>query len=259
MEDIQNAEYADLCRFYEKLLSPENLLISVAGNFNLGQVMELLESGITLKPRKFVPVKRRPPSRKPSWEYDSASFNQVQVYLGTSFPVFSTAAEFYHFFVLSTVMGESMSSRLFQNLRERSGLCYSIFSLRTFFSCTGLWCFYANTSPDLLSPLLKAMHGEITALQKEPPSSEELKDAVSHLCGSMILSMEDMETRMKRMVRHYIQGETIHSVQESIAFLKNTKRENLEKLTGSLLGTENLNLLAFGTRNLHKRKKYSFI
>jgi hypothetical protein len=75
----------------------------------------------------------------------------------------------------------------------------------------------------------------------------------------MILSMEDMETRMTRMVRHYLQGEEIHTVDESIAYLKTASREDLSKMTLEILKPEKLNLLAFGTRNLHKRKKYSFM
>ena len=111
-------------------------------------------------------LKAHPPSK--SQEYVSSHFQQIQVLAGTSFQIPKNVEEFYHFLVFSTLFGESMSSRLFQSVREQAGLCYSIQGMRTFFSSTALWNIYANTSPQLLNKLLQAFNEEIRKIKNKP-------------------------------------------------------------------------------------------
>ena len=74
-------------------------------------------------------------------------FNQVQIYAGTCYPLDHELAHYYTSLVFSTAFGESMSCRLFQRLREELGLCYTVYSFRSFFSDIGMWTIYANATP----------------------------------------------------------------------------------------------------------------
>ena len=74
-------------------------------------------------------------------------FNQVQIYAGTCYPLDHEIAHYYTSLVFSTAFGESMSCRLFQRLREELGLCYTVYSFRSFFSDMGMWTIYANCTP----------------------------------------------------------------------------------------------------------------
>ncbi len=102
---------------------------------------------------------------------------------------------------MSTAFGESMSSRLFQELREKRGLCYSIGAFRTLYSDVSLWSVYASSAPEQAAALLAAVDAEIARLLDDPLSEQEVEDAKSHLIGSLILSKSDVESRMKRLVR----------------------------------------------------------
>lgn len=245
-----------LVDFYRRTYVPSNLLISVAGDFDPDRLLDSLSKLLPATPSV---VDRRlrdnpPVKRGDSTEYISGSFQQVQIYGGTSFEIPNEISEFYDFLVFSTIFGESMSSRLFQGLRERLGLCYTIYSMRTFFSTTSLWVIYANTSPGLLKQLLKGLDDEIRRFRLTPPGDDEIADAVTHLSGGLILSLEDMETRMKRMVRHYLLGGEIHTSEVAIGMIERVKRENVEGISESVLSGDDFKLLAYGTRNLGKRK-----
>jgi predicted Zn-dependent peptidase len=247
-----------LSAFYSKWFTTNNMIISVAGDIRPERVKVLLNQylpsgGHTINEKNNI----HPPYAN-SWDYISARFHQVQIIAGTSFELPAAVDEFYHFLVFSTVFGESMSSRLFQNLREQAGLCYSVSAMRTFFSSTALWIIYANTSPKLMNKLLLALNDEFHRLKTDPPTKEEIEDAKTHLSGGLILSLEDMEVRMKRMVRHFLLGGEVHSAEVSIEALNLVEQKHVQHVIDKIVHADKFNLLAYGTRNLHKRKKIFF-
>jgi predicted Zn-dependent peptidase len=253
IRDITREKLED---FYRRTYVPSNLLVSIAGDFDPDRLTGFLEE---LLPQGSPGVNRGDRSNPGvlpgiSTEYVSGSFQQVQIYAGTSFELPSEIDEFYDFLVFSTIFGESMSSRLFQGLRERLGLCYTIYSMRTFFSTTALWGIYANTSPGLLKKLIRGIDDEIRRFRLSPPGDDEIADAVTHLSGSLILSLEDMEIRMKRMVRHFLLGGEIHTSEIAIGLIEEVTRDRVERMSEIVLSGENFKLLAYGTRNLAKRK-----
>ncbi|MFP4562077.1 MAG: M16 family metallopeptidase [Spirochaetia bacterium] len=255
-DHIRSITREKLIDFYRRVYVPSNLLISVAGDFDPDRLMcfleELLPEGSPRTDRK---IRENPRvSRSFSTEYVSGGFQQVQIYGGTSFEIPRDITEFYDFLVFSTIFGESMSSRLFQGLRERLGLCYTIYSMRSFFSTTALWIIYANTSPGLLKRLIKGLDDEIRRFRYTPPGNDEIADAVTHLSGGLILSLEDMETRMKRMVRHYLLGGEIHTSEMAISLIERVTRDDVKRMSDKVLSGEDFKLFAYGTRNLGKRK-----
>lgn len=244
-----------LLAFYKKWYVPHNMVISIAGNFHTESVLPLLETTLPDMYGKKPGKKRSHPKQYVSQDYIPSHFQQVQIITGTAFPIPTTIEEFYHFLVFSTIFGESMSSRLFQTVREKLGLCYSIQGMRTFFSSTALWNVYANTSPSLLNKLITALNEEFSRLFTNAPDEQELKDAITHLSGGLILSLEDMEVRMKRMVRHYLLGGQIHEAEESIKILESITITDVNTIIKTYMDSGKFNLLVYGTRNLDKRKK----
>ena len=255
-DDIRSISREKLIEFYRRVYVPSNLLISVAGDFDPGRLTDFLEELLPEEsPGTDRKIRENPPVLPmPSAEYVSGNFQQVQIYGGTSFEIPENITEFYDFLVFSTIFGESMSSRLFQGLREQLGLCYTIYSMRTFFSTTALWVLYANTSPGLLKRLIQGLDEEIRRFRLTPPGNDEIADAVTHLSGGLILSLEDMETRMKRMVRHYLLGGEIHTSEIAISLIEGVSRDDVIAMSDAVLSGENFKLFAYGTRNLGKRK-----
>lgn len=255
IENIESITKEKLSEFYRNWYVPRNLLISVAGKFDLESVTKTIEATLPEMKTEFRRVPRRAPQTTSNDSYISGGFKQVQIFSGVSFDTPKKIEEFYHLLVFSTMFGESMSSRLFQHIRENRGFCYSIFSLRSFFTHTSMWAIYANTSPPLLNNLVDALNLEFHNITNDSLRQEEIDDAISHLVGGTKLSQEDMEIRMKRLVRHFLLGNEIHDINDSIRFLNETSIDDINIFLNKYILNKTCSTLVFGTRNLHKRKK----
>jgi predicted Zn-dependent peptidase len=258
VEEVQAIGRDDLVRFYRRRIVPSNTITAVAGNFPVDEVRDLASAVFT------APGDIEPPAARggPSWTRKITSvpdrFNQVQIYAGTCYPLDHDISDYYTSLVFSTAFGESMSCRLFQRLREERGLCYTVYSFRSFFSDTGMWTIYANSTPAQTGEFLRALDGELTRLLAEPLSTAEIEDAKSHLVGSMILSREDMETRMKRLVRQKMMMDRILSFDESVAALRAVSADAVEHFARQCLRRDSFSLLAYGSRRISGMRGFDF-
>jgi predicted Zn-dependent peptidase len=148
--------------------------------------------------------------------------------------------------LLSTLAGESMSSRLFQNLREERGLCYSIGSFRTHLSDAWLWSVFANCVPEAQEELTEALLAEVRGLRERPPGNEEVDEAASHLRGGLVFAREDMEARMRRLVYQRQTFGRILSFEEMDAHIDSIGPGELEALADLVADTDALTLVAYG-------------
>ena len=138
VEEVQGISRDELARFYRERLVPSNTIIAVAGQFRRSRRCATLRRRSSRLPRGPRSAAQR---ASPSWKRKVAvvpdRFNQVQIYAGTCYPLDHDIAHYYTSLVFSTAFGESMSCRLFQKLREELGLCYTVYSFRSFFSDSG--------------------------------------------------------------------------------------------------------------------------
>ena len=261
VEEVRGVARKDLQRFYRERFVPSNTIIAVAGNFPLDEVRDLAQALYAAATPAGTQI-GGPPRTAPSWKKKVAvvpdRFNQVQIYAGTCYPLDHAVDHYYASLVFSTAFGESMSCRLFQKLREEQALCYTVYSFRSFFSDTGMWTIYANATPALARKFLQALDKELERLLKEPLTEAEIGDAKSHLVGSMILSREDMETRMKRMVRQHMMMDHILEFDESVAALRKVSGEAVEHYARQCLRRAAFSLLAYGSRGMAAVRGFSF-
>ena len=103
--------------------------------------------------------------------------------------------------VLNAVLGGGMSSRLFQEIREKRGLAYSTYSFSASYADAGYFAMYAGCSPAKTGQVIGLLRSELERLASEPVSDEELRRAVGQLSGGMVLSLEDSGSRMSRLGR----------------------------------------------------------
>ena len=139
-----------------------------------------------------------------------------------------------------------MSSRLFQQIREKYGFCYSIYSFRTNYSDTSLFSIYACTSPEYYHPLMKAIEHELSQVVKGDINSKEIEESKSHLKGSLLLFMEDMEGRMKRLFRIYNNIGKILDFDTSLKCLDTIDLDKIGLFISNKLKKDKFNLLAYG-------------
>jgi len=264
VSDVQEAPRSRLDAFYRRIVVPSGMIMAVAGNFDPGMARELalrsLPQGADAPFPQVPPVRSRRvrPEMHASAEFVPDKFSQVQIYAGTCYPLEQDIPHYYVSMVLSTAFGESMSSRLFQKIREELALCYAIYCFRSFYHELGAWTVYANTTPRMAAKLLSALDRELALLLRSPLSIEEIADAKSHLAGSMVLSREDMETRMKRLVRQFTMIGRALEFEESLSILSSVNAGDVDNLARTLVRSDSFNLLAYGTRGLARHAGFHF-
>jgi predicted Zn-dependent peptidase len=260
-DEVSAIERGPLERFYRERFASEPTVVTASGRLEAEKLLESLNRRFpTSRSSPTVPAEpgRRRPERKRSWELKKDKFEQVQVYTGISYPSARRAADYYQDLVFNTLFGESMSSRLFQRLREDKGLCYAVYSFRSYFTDASLWTIYASTTPATLPALLDGLEGELGRLRGEPPTLKEVEDAKSQIRGGMILAKEDMENRMKRLFRMHYLTDRVLEPEESMALLAEVSREEVVRLVDQLIRAEAFNLLAYGSRGVRKLALQAF-
>jgi predicted Zn-dependent peptidase len=193
----------DLSSYFSRVYHPGNILIAAAGHLEHGKVAALVSrhfSGLDGKPAPRSPRGRAPRVVTRTIARSKKELEQVHLCLGArSFP--QAHPERYAVYVLNTVLGGSMSSRLFQNVREKRGLVYSISSGVTAYSDAGLLSIYAGTGKDSLPEVIRLTLEEIRRLRGEELPAEELRRAKDHIKGGLVLSLESTGARMNHLAR----------------------------------------------------------
>ena len=173
-----------------------------------------------------------------------------QVQLVAGFPgITETAPERYALYLLNDVIGGSMSSRLFQEVRERQALAYSVHSGLQSYRDTGLFYIYAGTDAGNVAKMVKAVLKELRALKKDGVRAEELRRAKEHLKGSLMLSLESTSSRMNRLAKQELRFGAFFSLDEMLSAIEDVRPEEVEALIPRVLDEEQLSLLTLGPIN----------
>jgi predicted Zn-dependent peptidase len=138
--------------------------------------------------------------------------------------------------VLNSVLGGGMSSRLFQEVREKRGLAYSVYSFSGSYSDAGVFGLYAGCSPAKARQVAELMLAELHRLADEGVTTEELHRAVGQLSGGAALALEDSDTRMSRLGRAEISLGEFADLDESLRRLHLVSADDVRALAGDLAG-----------------------
>jgi predicted Zn-dependent peptidase len=224
---------------------PRKIIISVAGNVTHERAVQLFGAGFdgfTLPP---VEVPSSPPVMRAGVNIVHKPLEQVHLVMG--FPGLSHGApERYALYLLNDIVGGSMSSRLFQEVRERQGLAYSVHSGVQPFRDTGLLYVYAATDGANFSKVLKALLKELRSLKKDGVSVEELKRSKDHLKGSLMLSLESTSSRMNRLAKHEMHLGSFLTMDAMLAAIDGVRHEEVQALVSELLDEDRLALTTYG-------------
>jgi predicted Zn-dependent peptidase len=151
--------------------------------------------------------------------------------------------------VLNNILGGGMSSRLFQNIRERKGLAYSIFSELNSYRDSGVLSVYAGTSLETLAQLVRCVLDEFRRMKDEPPPEEELRRAKDHLKGATLLALEGTGQRMNSLARYHIYFDRHYTAQELIAMLEEVTAADVQRLAQEFFQSDRVAASVVGNLN----------
>ncbi len=209
-------------RFYRRHYTPARFVVVAAGNVTHDRVVELVRRGMETGR-----VKRQGPSAwrlreardapKPSGAtlVRNRPTEQAHICLGTNGLPRSDPDRF-AFGVVNQALGGGMSSRLFQEIREKRGLAYSVYSYHAMYAEAGLFSVYAGTTPKRAEEVLGVMRREVHDLASGGLTPDEFDRAKGHMKGALVLSLEDTSGRMSRLGKSEIAHGEILSVDETL-------------------------------------------
>ena len=224
----------------------KNLCVVAAGSLDHEELVALVEKALGDIPGPGIDLVDVAPVVERRVEVVSRDLEQTHICLGIE-GLPQNHADRYGSYLLNTILGGNMSSRLFQRVREDLGLAYSVYSYHHNHSDSGAFIVYAGTSSESAPLVTRTVLEELTRLRHEAVSDEELQSAKDYLKGGMLLSMESMDNRMTRLAKNEIFLRDVGiSLDESRAMIDAVTAELVQHMAESLFVNETLNLQVIG-------------
>ncbi|MEX0990717.1 MAG: pitrilysin family protein [Actinomycetota bacterium] len=223
LESIESTSRDQVRRFYKKHYVPGNLVIALAGNVKHEDAVKLVRANFdagkirrTKTPGSWLTRQARDVPRASGRSVvHRRPTEQAHLCLGANGLARSDPDRF-ALGIVNNALGGGMSSRLFQEVREKRGLAYSVYSYHQMYAEVGLFAVYAGTTPSKAQEVLALVHEQLEDVAGNGITQAELDKAKGHMKGSMVLSMEETSGRMSRLGKSAIMGGEVLTVSQAL-------------------------------------------
>jgi predicted Zn-dependent peptidase len=230
--------------YFDGTYTAGNLVIVAVGNVTHEQMRNLVWPAFGGLSARAEATDERPPAVLPQAQVRSKDLEQSHVCLGTSsYP--QNHDDRYAAYVLNTMLGGSMSSRLFQNVREKRGLAYAVFSNLSAYRDAGSLTVYAGCANEAVREVVTLVVQELRGMKVEPPEAE-LRRAKDHLKGSLMLSLESTSSRMSNLARQEMYFDRQFSLDETIQSIEQVSAADVVRVARDLFANGSLGATVLG-------------
>ncbi len=236
-QNIANFDSKTIRQFFKRAYQPERIVVSAAGNLNHARFVELVARTFEVVrrddnfPQRLSPVMNKGITTQPK------NLEQVHICLGIK-GVSATDPRRHACAILNVILGGNMSSRLFQEVRERRGLAYSIYSFLSLYSDTGMLGVYAGVDKSNLQKVFEIISSQIKELKEKPVTASELKNAKQYLKGALYLAAENTENQMTRIAQTEINFGRYIPLKEAENEIERVTHENILELSSDIFHSE---------------------
>jgi predicted Zn-dependent peptidase len=232
--------------YYRAVYSPANLIVTAAGNLTHQRMVALVgEHFAGLPANPSAGGENAPATHARIALRNKKSLEQVHLCLGVpSYPLPHQGR--FACYVLNTMLGGGMSSRLFQNIRERQGLAYAVFSELSPYRDTGCLSIYAGTSLESAPKVVASVLKEFRELKQERVNDEELRRAKDHLKGSLMLSLESTSARMSNLARQELYFGRFFSLDELVESIEAVTADDVQRIAQTFFDPRQIALTILG-------------
>lgn len=237
----------DLLSHIRKYYGTQDIVISCAGNFEPEHLLFMLNKNLGNLRRGSEPERGAPPDFKGKLEVFRKELSEAHICLGVQ-GLSQASEERYSLIVLNTILGAGVSSRLFQEIREKRGLAYSIYSFIASYFDTGVWGVYAGVSRKKVREVLELILEEMNSL-KDTLNEAELQRAKNQLKGNIILGLESTSSRMNNIARQEIYYGRYYSPKEMMNKVDSVTLNQIKDLVSKLVKKEYFSLTVYGPVN----------
>jgi predicted Zn-dependent peptidase len=236
---------------FHSAYTPSNMVIALAGKLDHGRTAEMLEKRFAgLKaPRLRTPAGHRPRVHYRQAQKRKNGVEQAHIVLGTA-GLDARDKDRYPLHLVNAILGDGISSRLFQHVREEAGLAYSVYSFFQSYSDTGYFAAYAGVNPKHAKRALAMLVKELREMGKNGVTKEEFHRAKEHLKGGMMLANESSSSRMTRLAMGEIVSGRTETLDETLRRVDLITRDDAARVARRVLGGGRFTLSVFGGKNL---------
>ena len=227
-ESLAGIDRSKLVDYRDQMYARDSIVVAVAGNFDEEAIEAIFEDRLTSlraeKPKKEIQLK----PYQQSFNVKVRDIEQTHICLATP-GIAMDDPRYYTFVLLNSIFGGSMSSRLFQNIREQKGLAYSVCSMNLFSSYWGFFSIYAGVSPEKTEEALDAIHYELDTLREGGVTEEELAMAKEQMKSSYIFGLESVNSRMFSIGKNKLLLDRVYSEEEVLSSFDKVTREDIRE------------------------------
>lgn len=244
-ELVAGMDRDEISAYFRTHYLPENLVIAAAGNIDHDEVVERIEAGFDGltggRPRR----EMTPAVAGARIGVISRPSEQAHLLFGM-LGLAHQDEDRYALTVLNHILGGGMSSRLFQEIREKRGLAYSVYSYKSLYDETGTFGVYAGTNPTQAREVIDLIETELAKLLKDGVTEIEIERARGHLKGSLALGHEDSGSRMSRIGRGELVANELLTVDDLVARVDAVSRDDVNRVAERVIGADDRVLAVVG-------------
>jgi predicted Zn-dependent peptidase len=241
---VSSVPVPDIAAWHDGRYVPRNIVVAAAGNLEHERIVELVESAVGDAPA--VPPRLVSPNGAgPTLRFFQKETEQYHLCLGGPGIPRGDDRRF-ALRVLDTILGGSTSSRLFQEVREKRGLAYAVYSYVSHYADSGQVAVYVGTRPDNVTQALDVIGTELRRLQEDGVTEEELDRARENVKGRTVLSMESTLTRMNRLGNSVLMEVPLLTLDEVLAAFDAVTLEDVAMLAGELYRPDDMSAAGVG-------------
>ncbi len=244
-ENIADFDSDAMKAFFQQLYQPDHIVVSVAGNIDHAHLIDLVGPAFNcIRPGDGLPARNTPEARS-MVDLNYRELEQVHICLGTMGLAISDPRR-YAFSLLNTILGGNMSSRLFQEIREKRGLAYAVYSFISSHVDTGMCGVYIGVDPKDARESTLLILNEINRLATETVDASELSGAIEYTKGSLLLASESTDNQMVRTAQNEIHFNRHIPLQEVLKKVESITPDEILDLAKQLFGSNQMGLTMLG-------------
>jgi predicted Zn-dependent peptidase len=244
-ENVLGFDTDTIRSFFHRLYQPERIVISAAGNLEHDHLVALLAPAFeTIRPGNGFPERHTPGGRFDAGIHTKDLEQAHLCMLTQGYAI--TAPQRFALSLLNTILGGNMSSRLFQEVRERRGLAYSVYSFINAYVDTGIYGIYAGVAPQNIAQTVAVVLEQLDRLRKDPVSDTELQAAKEFSKGNLLLASESNDNQMVRLAQNDINFGRYVPLQEVVDQIEQVQKEEIRELALDLFRPGRIALTLLG-------------
>ncbi|MBW4828732.1 MAG: insulinase family protein [Clostridiaceae bacterium] len=256
IDSLEGINRENIIDYFKKNYTPDNIVISIVGNINENETFKLLEAyfgdfniqdsknGRIILDQNYIYTKK----------INGLIKDTEQLNLLISMEGLSRKNDYvYPLLVFDNIFGGSMSSRLFQRIREDKGLAYSVYSHPSFYEKTGAYTIYVGLNPEKIYEAVELIKEDIEIVKKELITKEELFKSKEQLKGNYLLGLENTSSRMAEIGRSKLLMDKFDNPNEIVKKINEVDMEDIEIIVEKIFNFDKLNIIYVG--NLSKKEQ----